>query len=167
MLQFNKVSTLKETELISRLAKRIFHEIYDPIVPHDFTENYIQENQSVAAILEQMQHKNFEYYLVNFDSQTAGYIGYQYKKEKIFLSKFYILKEFRGNSIGSEALQFIENEIFKKNIPIIELFVNQLNKRAIEFYLKNGFTITKEMENKSHLFPDLTIMDYLMTKERI
>ena len=60
-----------------------------------------------------------------------------------------VLKEYRGRKIGTELYNYAKDFAREKNIKNIRLNVWNLNKKAIDFYQKNGMKILEYvMEDK-------------------
>ena len=60
----------------------------------------------------------------------------------MFLSKLYVLRDFRGQGLGKTAMHFIENQAEQNNCSKITLTVNKYNTNSIKVYEKNGFINT-------------------------
>ncbi len=122
---------------------------------------FIKKYQT-AAVIEQQIKEGYEYYLLNLEGKTAGYLGIQPQNGFLKLSKLYILKEFRGNKIGEAALRFTEKRASEHGLSAIDLDVNRQNYRFIHFYEKNGYSIVEDLvftfEN------GYTVEDYMMRK---
>ena len=163
MIDIQKATTTSEFKTIELLAKEILHEVYDPIIPSEHTVYFLQKFQTVAAIQEQIEKENFQYYVLNFNTAPVGYIGFCTKKHVLFLSKIYILESSRGNKIGKTGLQFVQQKAKELKVNKIELLVNQQNESTINIYKKYGFEIVKAVSNS---FSDgFTVEDYIMEKE--
>lgn len=162
MLEIIKINTKAEIKIIERLAYDIFHEVYDPIIPSEHTDYFLDRFQSETAIRHQLENESFYYYLLKFDLENIGYLGIQLQGENMILSKLYILKAYRGREIGKAALEFVNRFALDNGINKIELVVNQGNRKAIDIYLKNGYVI---VESQVKTFPNgQTILDYKMEK---
>ena len=162
MIKIKKTDSSTDFKIIEKLAKEIFHEVYDPIIPAEHTQFFLNEFQSANAIEKQIQNENFHYFLLTFDTKNIGYLGIQKLDKKLILSKLYILKSFRGHKIGKTALEYTNRFAMENEIDTIELIVNQHNKNTIDIYLKNGFKIVESIVNS---FPNgHTVDDYKMEK---
>ncbi len=163
MIEIKKVKNLSEIKVIAQLAKEILHEVYDPIISVDHTRYFINEFQSEEAIKEQIDNKDYHYYLLKYDNVSSGYLGLQKKEDLIILSKLYLLKNYRGKNIGNNALKFVHKFALQYHISTIQLLVNTQNQNAIDIYIKNGFKIADSILNS---FPNgHTVEDYLMKKK--
>lgn len=148
---------------IENLAFEIIPEFYSDVIPHDHNVFFVQKFQTVKAIQEQLDN-GFEYYLIYENNKAIGYIGIQIDEANLImvLSKLYILKDKRGKGYGTKAMAFILNRAAELKIAKISLTVNRQNKKTIQLYQKNGFSITNDLVNKfenGHV-----ILDYEMTK---
>ena len=70
--------------------------------------------------------------------KTYSHLSY---KKKIYLRDFYIKKEFRHKGIGLQSFSQIKKYFKKKNINKVEVEILNSNKKVINFWKKNKFTI--------------------------
>jgi ribosomal protein S18 acetylase RimI-like enzyme len=163
MIDIQKATTTTDFKTIELLAKEIFHEVYDAIIPAEHTSFFLQKFQTTKAIQEQIEKEKFQYHLLYFNTVPVGYIGFCTKENVLYLSKIYLLKSSRGNKIGKTGLQFVQQKAKELEVDKIELLVNQQNESTINIYKKYGFEIVKVVSNS---FSDgFTVEDYIMEKE--
>lgn len=140
MITFEPVQTHRQVETVAALAAPIWHETYDEINGVDSTNYMIEKFQSVPAIYNQMEREGYEYFTALSDGVPAGFIGLvPHKEQKLFLSKLYIAKAFRGKGIVRAAMAFAEETARREKLPAIYLTVNKKNTHAIEVYKSFGF----------------------------
>ena len=147
MITLLKAEHKTDFRLIEKLAVEILHEVYDAIIPPEHTDYFISKYQTAKIIEDQIANKNFTYYLLNYNSETVGYLGTQQVDTKLILSKLYVLQSFRGKKIGKTAMEFVFEYSKEYKLERIELIANQQNKSAIEMYKKYGFEIVESMVN--------------------
>ncbi|MBR6690379.1 MAG: GNAT family N-acetyltransferase [Bacilli bacterium] len=87
--------------------------------------------------------------LVYEEDLIKGILVYQYLYDRIEIDYIVIDNEYRQLGIATKLLNFIENKY--KNIKNITLEVRESNKKAINFYLKNGF---KEVTKRKNYYKD-------------
>ncbi len=133
-------NTVKQFQEIERLSKIILPDFYDATIPPDHTVFYIKKFCTVQAIREQIE-KGFDFFLLTFKGENAGYMSIKVANNILELSKLYILNEFRGNGLGQHALSLIEELASTLKVSKIELIVHQENHRGIQFYERKGFSI--------------------------
>tara|TARA_R110002049_G_scaffold309298_2_gene520487 strand:+ start:11333 stop:11824 length:492 start_codon:yes stop_codon:yes gene_type:complete len=131
------LSNLDYTQ-IAVLANAIWREHYIPIIGKPQVDHMLEKYQSVAAIEKQIV-EGTDYFLIIYDDISVGYMSIKPESEALFLSKFYILKAFRGRKTGKAALFFVEEEAKAQQLKAIRLTVNINNTNAIKAYEKLGF----------------------------
>lgn len=162
MIEIKPAKKDQDFKTIENLARIIFHEVYDPILPLAHTDYFLNAFQTAEAIKNQVNNDCYFYYLLCFDNISVGYLAIQKLKDTLILSKIYILKSYRGNKIGKAALDFASEFATNNRLHKIELTVNQQNHRTIEIYKSNGYTIR---EHKINTFDDgYSVNDYIMEK---
>ncbi|NJM22682.1 MAG: GNAT family N-acetyltransferase [Nostocaceae cyanobacterium CSU_2_110] len=80
--------------------------------------------------------------MIFYNQVETGYFSVQDRGDRLFLSKLYVLKSFRGKGIGKQAIKFIKNTFSN---PIIHLTVNKNNSDSIAFYKNVGFDIVDDV----------------------
>ena len=70
-----------------------------------------------------------------------------------FIGALFVHTKSQGRGIGKSLLEYVKNKYEN-----IELAVYKDNKKAVEFYKKDGFKIIKEQENE-----DSGHLEYLMS----
>ena len=162
MINIKKASNKKEFIIIEKLAYEILHKVYDPIIPAEHTDYFLNKFQSPKAIENQIKNEGFAYYLLQYENKNTGYLGVQRLKKKLILSKLYILKSHRGLKIGKSALNFIHEFSKHHKLEKIELIVNQENKNTINIYEREGYKIIDSIINS---FPNgHSVQDFKMEK---
>ena len=139
MIELKKVDNLKE---LAKLASLIWHEYWTEILSPEQIDYMINKFQSENAINEQIKNEKYEYFYILSDNQKAGYIGLSQKDNYLFLSKMYIMSNFRHKGIGTKAFDLIKSYTNDKNYNKIILTVNKYNANTISAYTKWGFKIT-------------------------
>lgn len=80
-----------------------------------------------------------------FDNKIAGFIIASKKSEAFHIHKFFVHPDFRSKKIGLQLLEKFQNEISENHLcSTITLKVYKNNLKAINFYLKNNFTVQNE-----------------------
>jgi len=81
----------------------------------------------------------YSYYIIKYNKISVGYLSFNTEQNVIFLSKIYVLHNFRGKKIGKTAMSFVENMAKKLGLSKIQLGVNKYNVNTIQAYEKLGF----------------------------
>lgn len=161
MIEINPVKNKYDYLQIEQLANTIWREHYIPIVGKPQIDYMLDKYQSAKAISEQIAH-GFEYFTTTFNQIPMGYFSIKQEKEYLFLSKIYILKNYRGKGIGKIMMTSIEEKSKVYNLNKVRLTVNIHNSNSIKAYEKLGFT------NVGALVTDIgngfVMDDYVMEK---
>lgn len=146
---------------IAGLADIIWREHYTPIIGKAQVDYMLEHFQSAEAISKQIAG-GMVYYRMLQEDRLVGYLAIQKRGQELFLSKIYLLREYRGLGMGKAALDFITEKARGLGCTSIALTVNKNNDRSIKAYLKMGF------ENKGGRITDIgdgfVMDDYLMVR---
>ncbi len=124
-----------DIEKLAQIASDIWHEYWPCLLSNEQIDYMIEKFQSEKAISEQIKTENYTYYFLKHNNEIVGYTGISDKKDYLFLSKLYILKEFRHKGLGKLAFE----EIKRLGYNQIRLTVNKNNTNAYHAYKKYGF----------------------------
>ena len=131
-------ATSHDIATIYNLAVKIWNYHYVPIIGKEQVDFMLQNMYSEKALVEQMQVKKHQFYIVNHDENTIGYISISGTKD-VFIHKFYIDQDVQSKGIGTDVFNAIKK--INQTAKTYKLTVNRKNFTAINFYFKNGFKI--------------------------
>jgi O-acetyl-ADP-ribose deacetylase len=158
-----KVKSLQTIKIVADLASTIWNEHYVPIIGQEQVDYMVKSFQSAEAMEKQINHENYEYYLIDHLSEPSGYISIKLTGNELFLSKFYVIKEKRGTGLGKEGLKFVINRAKELGAHAITLTVNKYNTNSIKAYEKMGFKNTGAIV--SDIGNGFVMDDYTMSYE--
>ena len=138
MIEINIAESATDLLLVEQLAHTIWHEYYIPIIGLDQVVYMLDKYQTVESMEGQIKSGSF-YYLIYYNKRPVGYLSFKKEQNLIFLSKIYVLHNFRGKKIGLTAMSFIENKAKEFGLSKIQLGVNKYNENTIDVYKKLGF----------------------------
>lgn len=124
--------------LIAKLADTIWREHYIPIIGVGQVDYMLSKFQSEQAIADQIT-EGYKYYIIEFDKNTVGYLSFIKQANSLFLSKIYVLSDYRGKKIGKTALAFVDKKALELGCKSVALTVNKNNTNSIKAYNKIGF----------------------------
>ena len=101
--------------------------------------------QTADAIKKQIEDGYMYYLILDKVAAELGYLAIFPRGNELFLSKLYIKKEYRGQGLGRQALEFVEHVAKQNKLIKITLTVNKNNLNSINAYLKTGFIKTEEV----------------------
>ena len=165
MIEIKKVVTQKQIQDMCKIADIVWKQTYSPLMTDEQLTYMIDKFQSVHAVNNQMESMGYMYFILEYNGENAGFVGIspEYReKGDMFLSKLYILEEFRGKGIVKEVFDFIFEETKNKSLSSITLTVNRKNTHAIDVYKHRGFKIVDEV--KADIGHGYFMDDYIMTQ---
>jgi ribosomal protein S18 acetylase RimI-like enzyme len=92
-------------------------------------------------------YDNDEYIILKIVNNIDIIVGYLILKiyyDNIHIMSIAVLLKYRGKQYGTELLKYMKLHYPTNNYT---LYVQTINKRAIMFYIKHGFTIKKYIPN--------------------
>lgn len=126
-----------------KVAEIVWREANISFCSAEQVEYMIERFQSFEAVQGQLL-QGYRYFVFEEDGDIVAYFGVQPQGERLFLSKFYILKEHRGRSIFSQGLDVMKKLCQEDEMEAIYLTVNRNNRHAYEVYLKKNFKVIEE-----------------------
>lgn len=128
---------------LTKVAREVWREANVAFCTPEQVEYMIEKFQSFEAISGQLVH-GYRYFLIEEGDEILGYFGVQPQGERLFLSKFYILKQNRGRGLFTMGLERMKELCHEDKLESIYLTVNRNNTHAYEVYLAKGFRVIAE-----------------------
>lgn len=161
-LTFLPVYTDEEIEQVAALADIIWNECYGELLTEGQIRYMVDTIQSATPIRNQIQNDGYQYYIFNIGDEAAGYLSLQPRDGKLFLSKIYLKKEYRGKGYSQKMFDFVHNAAAEKSCSAVWLTVNRGNNRAIGAYRKMGYATIREQV--ADIGNGYVMDDYVMEK---
>ena len=158
------VSHKEACEKVAALADTIWHECYATVISKGQIDYMVETFQAPEAIFTQITEEGFLYYLVEIQGQQGGYLALQPKEGALFISKVYLLCQWRGKGYREELFSFIAKTAATYGCKSYWLTVNKENQRAIAAYKKQGMHIIREQV--VDIGAGYVMDDYVFSKSR-
>lgn len=104
------------------------------------------DRMAIYEILKKEFHVNYKedtpfsnWYIYELNREIAGFINIDIIYDKAEIEYIYVINKYRNQKIATKLLQYVEKNLKQKKVNNITLEVNENNKKAISFYVKNGF----------------------------
>ena len=159
-----EVKTDNQIKKVTELARIIWNEHYVPIIGQAQVDYMLERFQSFSSIKNSAK-EGYVYYLFNEDNGDFGYMAIQLGHTKVFLSKWYILKELRGKGYGKEAFDFVDTYCKDRGFDTVWLTCNKNNETGLKVYSRLGFKIVDEV--KTDIGCGYVMDDYILEKSLI
>lgn len=140
---FVPVRTDEEIAALSAVAYGIWREHFPPIIGEEQVEYMLEKFQSPQAIAAQLS-AGYEYYTLQAQGETVGFLGFHAEPYKLFLSKLYIRKEFRGRGYARKALDYLCSVAQQRGLSSIYLTCNKQNSGSLAAYAALGFVTVQK-----------------------
>jgi len=147
---------------IEALAREIWTEHYPSIISMEQIFYMLFKFQTAEAIKTQIAEGVLYYLILDRKAGELGYLAFYPKEEELFLSKLYVKKEYRGQGLGRQALEFVEHIARQNKLAKVTLTVNKNNINSIKAYLKSGFI--KKADVVTEIGAGFIMDDYLLEK---
>ena len=124
---------------IYRLAYPIWHEWYSDILSDEQIDYMLNTYHSFQSILEELEN-GYVYVVMRDSGKDIGYCGFHNEGDRIYISKLYLLKEYRGKGYGRKMFEIIDNYARSVGVDKEYLRVNKGNP-TVDIYKRAGFII--------------------------
>ena len=140
---------IEQAEVIAEIGRQSFLESHGNSASVEDVNRFILKTYTKEKISQEFENKNVLYHLLYFNDIIVGFskIALSTANKDIQdlnvtkLDRLYLLKEFYGQNLGGELIDFNIELSKKHNQNGIWLAVWVKNQRAIKFYTKIGFKI--------------------------
>jgi N-acetylglutamate synthase-like GNAT family acetyltransferase len=134
-----KKAGVKDIALIRELTFRVWPQTYASILSQAQIDYMLEMMYSESSFKKQMTEDGCEFIIVYENGNPVGFASYSEEEtQKWKLNKIYILQNQQGKGTGKYVINYIIEEIKKRNASSLYLQVNRYNN-AKSFYEKLGF----------------------------
>ncbi|GFH43419.1 hypothetical protein Hs30E_19700 [Lactococcus hodotermopsidis] len=152
---FEEVKSNQAVSQLFELIQVIWPEVFTSIIGEAQVAYMLENYQSITKIKTEIA-AGVRYYFIALDGKTVGYAAYACQENQFFISKIYLLSDFRGKGISRQVFEWFEKIAREHEKPKLHLHVNRDNHQAIAVYQHFGFEIVKEVvtQIEAILMPD-------------
>jgi diamine N-acetyltransferase len=138
------------------LAYSTFDESFRPMNTKDTIDTYLSEAFTTRKLSLEIMTNGSEFYFIYSDDELAGYLKINYTPaqtdindpDSVEIERIYVKKEFKGNGLGKQLMDYAEELALKAGKKYLWLGVWEKNGDAIEFYKHINFAIIGEHKFK-------------------
>lgn len=144
-----------EIQELQKIGRQTFSETFSSVNSDENMIKYLDEGFSIEKLGDELADENAKFYFAKLNNEIIGYLKLNFgesqtelKDDKALeIERIYVINAFHGKKVG-QILYDKAIEIAKeKKVNYVWLGVWENNKRAINFYTKNGF-----VEFDKHIF---------------
>ena len=139
--------TGEDARRLQQIGKITFEQTFSSSNSKENMEKYLEEGFSLSKLQAEIDDPNAEFYFAMQDNNIIGYLKLnigqsqtEIKNENALeIERIYVLREYHGQNIGQQLFEKAVERALSQKVDFIWLGVWEENKRAIQFYTKNGF----------------------------
>lgn len=154
----------QDIDTLLPLAHRIWHAHYPGIITLDQIDYMLARSYTREVILDEIGHHGITWLIIRDGITMIGFLSIgPYGDSIMKLHKLYLLTEYHGKGIGSQALSEVERLAKLHNTVTLQLNVNRNNQRAISAYRRAGWQVADEVI--IDIGNGYVMNDYVMAKQ--
>lgn len=142
-------------EALQQIGRQTFSETFAESNSAENMAKYLEEAYSFEKLNEEINNPNSLFYFAMLDEKVIGYLKLNMgvsqtelqDKNAIEIERIYVLKDFHGKKVGQLLFDKAIKIAKEQQVAYVWLGVWEENKRALQFYTKNGF-----VEFDQHIF---------------
>jgi ribosomal protein S18 acetylase RimI-like enzyme len=150
----NKIG-IEQIEQLQQIGRQTFEETFAESNSAENMAKYLEEAYSHEKLSAELNDPSSFFYFAILDQKVIGYLklnmgGSQTEvkdNDALEIERIYVLKEFHGKKVGQLLFDKAITIAKEHHVAYIWLGVWEENKKAIQFYSKNGF-----IEFDQHVF---------------
>ena len=140
---------------LQQIGRETFSETFAESNSAENMAKYLEEAYSFEKLTEELNNPNSFFYFAMLNEKVIGYLklnigGSQTElkdNDALEIERIYVLKEFHGKKVGQLLFDKAITIAKEQKVAYVWLGVWEENKRALQFYTKNGF-----VEFDQHVF---------------
>lgn len=140
---------------LQKIGRQTFSETFAESNAAENMAKYLEEAYSYEKLSAELNDPNSIFYFAMMEQNVIGYLKLNFgtsqtelkDKNALEIERIYVLKEFQGKKVGQLLFDKAIKIAKDHHVAYVWLGVWENNKRALQFYTKNGF-----VEFDQHIF---------------
>lgn len=124
---------------LAETAKEIWNEYFISIITQEQIDYMVDKFQSYPALKKAIKEEHYTYFLAYEGEVMIGFCGVKPDGERLFLSKLYLKKAYRGKGYATILLKKAIAFAKEQKLTKIYLTCNKFNTHSLDVYKKKGF----------------------------
>jgi ribosomal protein S18 acetylase RimI-like enzyme len=140
---------------LQQIGRQTFAETFAESNTAENMAKYLEEAYAYEKLSAELNDVNSVFYFAMLDEKVIGYLKLNFgasqtelnDNDALEIERIYVLKEFHGKKVGQLLFDKAIEVAKAQDVAYVWLGVWENNKRALQFYTKNGF-----VEFDQHIF---------------
>jgi len=153
-IKINQINN-SQIEALQQIGRQTFAETFAESNTAENMAKYLEEAYAYEKLSTELNDPNSFFYFAMLDEKVIGYLKLNMgasqtelkDNDALEIERIYVLKEFHGKKVGQLLFDKAIAIAKEQHVAYIWLGVWENNKRALQFYTKNGF-----VEFDQHVF---------------
>ena len=147
--------SIQQIEALQQIGRQTFNETFAESNTAENMAKYLEESYAYEKLSEELNDPNSVFYFAMMEDKVIGYLKLNFgasqtelkDNDALEIERIYVLKEFHGKKVGQLLFDKAIEVAKAQHVAYVWLGVWENNKRALQFYTKNGF-----VEFDQHVF---------------
>lgn len=139
-VKFNQVTEDEDIKKLAAMADEIWHEYFPCILSLQQIDYMVKMFLAFDSIKKEIE-EGYQFYFENDGEKNVGFVVLKPEEERLFISKLYIHKDYRGQGYGTPMFEFAKKIAVQYDLDKMYLTVNKYNTSSIDIYKKKNFYI--------------------------
>lgn len=139
--------TLTAIDQLQKIGRQTFYETFSEGNSEENMQDYLDTGFSLEKLTAELNDENTTFYLAQLEGEAIGYLKLNFgasqtelqDEKAVEIERIYVLKDFHGKKVGQLLYDKAIEVARERNANYVWLGVWEENRRAIQFYKKNGF----------------------------
>lgn len=138
-------ATVEHIPVIQELSKIVWPVTFASILSQEQITYMMEMMYSTESLIEQFETNNNYALAQDEEDNFLGYMSFEshIAGEYTKIHKIYVLPDTQGKGVGYSLVKYAMSEAKNRGDKFLYLNVNRYNDKAISFYQRVGFTVSK------------------------
>ncbi len=155
-MEYFRNCNLNDLNELQRISQTAYVEAFFDLLNNEDVKEYVKNKYCLHSLKKELDNVSNHFLFCYVDDKVVGYMKYILKPDFLEIDRLYLLKSSKGLGAGSKFMNKAEDFAKLNGKKALTLGVLEINKSAVSFYEKRGFTqYSREMvmigKNEYHL----------------
>lgn len=144
-----KKASISDVQVLQIISLQTFSETFAAVNTTENIKNYTQESFNLEQLATELSNPNSQFFIAYADSEPIGYLKINFGNAQtevqsdnaLEIHRIYVLQAFHGKKVGQILLDKAIAIGQQSSTDYMWLGVWEENRRALQFYTKNGFLV--------------------------